>query len=284
MSTLTKVFIVLTSVLVITLSCLVVSAAVQWDNYRALAEQYKTERDAQIAHTQNSVASMYAALALKDETIAAKTRDLATAMDESQRLGGELEASQRRLAEVDNERVAFDADRKKVQDMLDVTMERLQAAAKAKDDLFRENLALQSRNNELNSRVLDLTTNVAILTDEARNLQEKLVACEKLSRGPAAAPRVAAAPAEGPMLASAVPPIGPEIRGRIVNVSDGYASIDVGESSGVGSGMVFMVYRAGGKFVGEISIESVRPKEAGGRLTMNLDNVRTGDFVVNSVE
>ncbi len=286
MSTITKVFVVLTTVLSIVLSCLFIASAAQWDNYRKLAQRYQQERTAAIVEAQNLAASLQAALAMKDDTIATLQRDLADAETRIADLTGKLGELQTTLAEVRDERLKFENDRTTLQQVLDVTTAQLQAAQKQLADLLNKNIDLQSRNTALNSRVLELTTQVTILTDEIRNAKEKLVACEKhageleqaLAQGGAVAP--AAAPASLVAQAAAAR----EIRGRITAVQDSYASIDIGQDAGVVPGMTFLVYREGGVYLGELVIEKVRPKEAGGRLSSQVTGeIRKGDLVVAGI-
>lgn len=266
MSTLTKVFVVLTSVLAIALSCLFIAAAAQWDNWKALALNYQTQRDAAVTQSQSTAASAQAALALKDEALAAQGRQLSEALDEVQRLKDENGDLRRQLVQSENERLAFEAGRAKLQEILDVTTGELKALQEQNKTLLSQNIDLQARGARLNSRVLELTTNVTILQDQVRNIQEKLYACERQNtqlEQHAGAPTVAG-----------------EIRGEIVEVDGVYATINVGESSGVVAGLTFMVYRDG-VYLGDLIIERVRPDQSGGKLTTLLKGeVRPGDSVV----
>jgi len=283
-STLTKVFVVLTSVLSIALSVLFVAGAAQWGHWRDLVDRYKSERDAAITQRQNVEATCSAALALKDETIAELRRQLAQTQDENDRLTEQLAQLQSELAVVKNERVAFEAGRAKLQEILNVTTGELKAVQKRNQELLAQNMDLQTRNQRLNSRVLELTSNVTILTDQVRNMQEKLYACEQsnaeLQRALAGGPGVRPAPGVV-RTAAAQAAVAGEIRGEIIAVEGTYASINIGESSGVVPGMTFMVYREGGVYLGDLVIEKVRPKEAGGRLTTLVKGeVRPGDQVI----
>ena len=288
MSTLTKVFVVLTSVLAIALSCLFISAAAQWDNWKALAENYQEQRDAAVTLSQSTAATAQAALALKDEALAAQSRQLAEALDEVKRLNDGTGDLRRQLAQCENERLAFDAGRTKLQEILDVTTGELRAVQQQNKTLLSQNIDLQARGARLNSRVLELTTNVTILQDQIRNIQEKLYGCEKqsaeLERLAGGAPTPAAP--ESPAGATAVAPtVAGEIRGEIIEVNDVYAAVNVGESSGVVPGMTFMVYRQGGTYLGDLIIERVRANEASGRLTTLVEGeVRVGDAIVYGME
>lgn len=280
MSTLTKVFIVLTSVLSIALSCLFIAAASQWNNWRALASAYQTQRDAAISQQQSEIATAQAALALKNEELAARMRELSESRRMQQSAQEELARVKSELAQTRNERLAFEAGRTKLQEILDVTTGELKTMQSQHQTLLDQNIDLQTRNSRLNSRVLELTTNITILNDQVSNLQEKLYAAEQVQRGPVA--RLAPDPVPG--VVAARPAVAGEIRGRVREVTGNYASIDVGESSGVMVGMTFMVYR-GNEYLGELVIERVRPGEAGGRLiTLVEGQVRAGDSVSNAID
>ena len=62
-------------------------------------------------------------------------------------------------------------------------------------------------------------------------------------------------------------------------------SINVGQTSGVVMGMPFMVYR-GESYLGDLEVETVRPKDAGGKLTLVLagQQVQPGDRVVYGLD
>ena len=286
MSTLTKVFVVLTSVLAIALSCMFIAAAAQWDNWRLQADRLRSERDAAKTEAANTAAAMQVRLAIQEDQLNTVRGQLNDAQQQIDRLTQQLAGVQRDLARADNERLAAEAGRTKLQEILDVTTAQLKALQKQNQTLLAQTMDLQTRNSRLNSRVLELTTNVQLLTDESRNIQEKLFACErqnaKLQKLAAAAPASGEAPAV-PGAVSANAPV-EEIRGKIIDVQDGYAAINVGQSSGVVAGMTFMVYREGGTYLGELVIEKVSPDQAGGRLNAAAQGeIRAGDQVVYGI-
>lgn len=284
MSTLTKVLIVLTSVISIALSCLFISAAAQWSNWKALAETYQSGRDAAITEKQAIAASMQAALAMKDEQYAAQARELASARDKLQSTEEENAQLKSDVAQARNEAMAFEAGRTKLQEILAVNTGELKSVQKQNQALLSQNIDLQSRGSRLNARVLELTTNVSILQDQIRNMQEKLFAAEQRVAGREYRGGLSgeASIPQSPIGATSVAPsVVGEIRGEIAMVNGVYAEINVGESSGVGPGMTFMVYRDGGMYLGDLIIESVRPSQSGGRLTTLVQGgVQTGDAVV----
>ncbi|HUU98665.1 MAG TPA: hypothetical protein VM487_23270 [Phycisphaerae bacterium] len=283
MSTMTKVFVVLTAVLAIAVSCLFIAAAAQWDNWKDLAEDYQKLAEGAISKAQNVDFAMQAALTLKDQEISDIQRALADTQKNRQELADDLARAKSDLAKARNEALAFEAGRTKLQEILGVTTGELKALQKQNQGLLGQNIDLQTRNSRLNSRVLDLTTNVTILTDQVRNIQEKLYAAEQqaveLQQRLVAGRPVPAEPETPGAVPVALPVKGP-IEGEILQVEGNYAGISVGETSGVVPGMVFMVYREGGGYLADLVIDRVRPKESGGKLsTLVKGEVRRGDSV-----
>jgi hypothetical protein len=285
-STLTKVFVVLTSVLSIALSCLFIAAAAQWDNWRGLARDYQSGRDAAITQAQSVAASAQTSLAMKDETLANTNRDLSAARDEIKRFRDENAKLLGDLSRSENGRLAAEAGRTKLQEMLDVEAGERKSLQKQNQDLLTQGIDLQSRNARQNSRILELTTNVTILQDQIRNIQEKLYASEQRvaqleKQGGAPS---AKAPAESPTGIVAVSPMTTgQIQGEVVEVDGVYATVNIGESEGVVPGMIFMVYRVGAEkqYLADLVIERVLPKQAGGRLTTAVQGgIQKGDAVV----
>lgn len=282
MSTMTKVFTVLNAVMSIALSCLFIAAAAQWDNWKDLAKAYQGERDAAIGHWQNAVASGLAATALKDESLASKNSEVAKAQSEIQDLTDKLTKSSSELTQVKNERLAFEAGRTKLQETLDTITGELKSVRAQNQEMLKDNTELQSRNIKLNNRVLELTTNVTILQEENRNVQEKLYACQTGRSGVTSPARAAVDSVPGTVAVPSPRVVG-AIKGEVTNVDGTYASVNIGESSGVTTGMTFVVYR-GGSYLGDLTIESVRAGEAVGKLTtLASGGVRSGDMVRSDV-
>jgi len=286
-STLTKVFIVLASVLSIALSCLFIAAAAQWANWKDLAQKYQEARDAAIVDKQSTAASMQAALALKDEALAAQGRELVAVRDQLKKLQNDFARLQSDLAQAKNEALAFEAGRAKLQEILGVTTGELKSVQKQNQTLLSQNMDLQSRGARLNARVLELTTNVSILQDQIRNMQEKLYAAEHgiaQRQRTTGAGEVAMPPAPAGVAVTA-PAVAGEIRGQVTQVTGIYAEINVGESAGVAPGMTFMVYREGGTYLADLVIERVEPNAAGGKLTTLVKgDVKPGDAVIYGIQ
>lgn len=279
MSTMTKVFVVLQAVLTIAVTSLFIGFAAQTENWKQLATTYQAARDAAVAQEQASQAAAQSAIAMAEDRARKLTDDLLAAQRELVSLKEELASARSERTTAVNEKLASEAGRTKLQEILDVTTGELKAAQKENSTLLASNIDLQSRNARANARVLELTTNVTILTDEVRNMQERLAAAERQISSSSGARGARGAMGE---TVGATPIVKGEIRGQVTDVQGNYASINVGESTGVQPGMVFLVYRGGDQYVGDIQIDTVRPSESGGRVVLRAQgDIRSGDSVVH---
>jgi hypothetical protein len=284
-STMTKVFVVLTAVLSIALSCLFIAAAAQTANWKKLAQDYQGRQTAEFTHRVNLQSIMEASLAMRDEQLQSKTRDLETAQRLSNDQANELKETKATLAREMNDRVAAQAGQAKLQEILGVQNAEVTALQKQNQMLLTQNIDFQTRNTRLNSRVLELTADNTIKSDQIRNLQEKLYAAEqqavRTAQAGRPAERGAAAGAPGVVPASVSLPS--PIMGQVVSVDGNYASINVGQSSGVTQGMTFMVHR-GPNFLADIVVDRVWPDQAGGKLRSVQQEIRPGDSVSYGLE
>lgn len=288
MSTLTKVFVVLNSVLSIVVSILFVTTAAQWSNYKEVADIRGAQRDALAVKVQNVVNTSEASMALKDEQIRNLQQQVNQFASTLATKDAEMAKLRTESAETRNRALAAEAGRERLENLLEVaTAETANLRARNADLLTRTN-DLQSRNTAQNGRILELTSELTIANENGRNLQEKLYACEQGYRdlqGQVAGGAQIVRPAPTPVgvVTSSLPP-SRRVAGRVIAVDGAYATIDVGETSGVVDGMTFMVYRQGGdgaSYLGDLIIKKVRPKEAGGVLeTLVRGDVRPGDSVV----
>ncbi len=284
MSTMTKVFIVLVSVVGMLASALFVAGAAQWMNTKTTVENYQNLYRAELVQRMNTEGLMAARLAMAQDAMAAQAEEMRKIQADLARVNRELGDVRQDLASEQNLRAEAQAGRKRMEEMLTVQNAELTSVQKENQSLRRENVNLQTRNESLASRVLELTSEVTIATDQIRNLQEKLYASQQRNKE-LEQQLVAAPPTREEPVTEAQPVLvekavaGP-IHGEIVEVDGRYVSINVGETSGVVEGMPFMVYRDN-TYVGDLQIRNVRPKEAGGILTMVApgQSVQRGDRV-----
>jgi chromosome segregation ATPase len=270
----TKVFVVLTAVLSIVASVLFISATAQWADYKQLSETYQTQRQAAQTERDRIAVAMATALAMKDDTLRTQDETITDQRAQLQSITSEKTELQERLVRAQNAESEAEAGRTKLQEVLDVVTSELRSLQKRTEELLAQNINYQTRIEALNSRVLELTAETTILTEQNRNLQARLVAYERqLAQMERAGGQAADEDQQ-----QGVPSVSGPIRGEITGISDQYASINIGSSSGVVNEMTMMVYR-GNQFLGELIISQVNPETAAGRLQLVQGDIRAGDRV-----
>ncbi len=279
MSTMTKVFIVLTTISAVALSVLTVSYAAQVTNWRQFAVDAQTTAKAAIVERKSAEASKIAALAIKEDELRRMGAQRDEARKDQLRQSDENNGLRNELAAVRNELAALKASRKKVEELAGVQANQLASIQKQNQSLLSENIDLQTRNQSLQDRLSESTSELTLARDEIRNIQEKLIAAEQrwAGSGSAVVPGAGSVPANVGIVATPVAR-GDLPRAEIVDVAGNYASINAGENSGIVRGMTAMIFR-GPNYLGDLQIDSVRPREAGGKLTTLVGDVRPGDSV-----
>lgn len=290
MSTMTKVFIVLTTVTAIALSCLTIAVAARFQNADAQMKKDQELAQATIVRAMQVEGVAAANSAIQADTIAEQGATIARHQETISQLSKENADLRARAARLENDLASAESGRTKLEELLGVHTSELNATQKQNQELVSENIKLQTRIQQLAARVLELTGQNTIANDQIRNLQEKLYSLEQEFKN--LQDRVASgvrpnAPA-GDVPADVMPqtPLatGP-INGEIAQVDGNYVTLSVGQSSGVVSGMTFVVHR-GGSYVGDVQIDTVRPKECGGKVTMTAhgQTIQVGDRVSYGLE
>lgn len=82
----------------------------------------------------------------------------------------------------------------------------------------------------------------------------------------------------------AVPGAAAPIRGEVLQVKDGLASISVGSADGVAAGMTFLVYRpargsAKPQYLGTVRVTRVEANQSAGEIVQSEGDLRVGDSV-----
>lgn len=288
LSTLTKVFTLLVSILAILLCGVVVT-------YIATSADYKKSYEKQVTLTQAAIIvgethrSAKENLALeakgqKDKLITAN-KSLQAINDEQAR---ELIVAKSKAEEaVRNVETA-----QKTMEALTASLRQLQ---KSQAELFTINITylnekLEAQKKEeqtslrLNSEIVktqQLDTTRKRLTEQVAELESDI---EKLNVKLASVNITSSEMINTKVVTMTEPvPAGVPIRGEIIDVADELAAISVGSSSGVREGMRFWIER-GGKFYGNLTINRVEPGESVGQL-INLQGVIVkGDVVTTGFE
>lgn len=285
MSVLTKVFVVLLVLLSVALSMFVVAAFSQQENWRASAADWRGAALAEQAKSRSIAAN--AALESQN-ALSTHTNDLATITS----LRDKLAERERELAKLESDYAAAKNQLTVEQTTVSSTAENLKLleTARSHDAEFiakisRRNSELERLNVDLNDRVKELTSSVAMAMSQIRALKEQIATSSDQVAG------VTQIPGGNGIVQAGIPSVSPAsrstvtspIRAEITDVKDGLASISVGSADGVVEGMTFLVYRpgsAGGKptYLGTLRVTRVEANAAAGTVDANGGMIQAGDL------
>ncbi|MBK9119691.1 MAG: hypothetical protein IPM18_08835 [Phycisphaerales bacterium] len=285
MSTLTKVMVVLNAVVAIALSSLVIASAARWTNTQQTIEHYQTLYAAEMADKLALQGSMAALLAIQNDDNRVLRNQLSQHETAANANAEQTAALRIELSRAVIKAEAAEAGRKKLEEILGVQSVELSNLQSQNRTLLEQNIDLQTRNQRLSGRNLELAGQLTVAVDENRNLQEKNFALSRAlqeAQDQLASGRRPTRADETPVgVVAASPLVAGPIRGEIIKIDGRLVSINIGESSGVVSGMEFLVYR-GQTYIGDIRIDTVWPKQAGAQVTLENtgEQIRPGDTVV----
>lgn len=287
MSVLTKVFVILLVLLSVALSMFTVATLSHQENWKASATDWK---DAALAE-QAKARSIAASAALESQN--ALSRHLAD-QQEMNRLKAEVTEKERQLDKLSADYAAEKNRGKVAESAVASTSEhnKLLTAAQSRDAEFitklsRRNSELEKLNVDLNDRVKELTSGVAMAQSQIRALREQI---ETMSGDQIAGvtqvpggPGVVQAGIPTVSTAGAKPIVTSPIRGEVTEVKDGLASISVGSADGVVEGMTFLLYRpglSGSKplYLGTLRVTRVEANNCAGTLETTEGQVQPGDL------
>lgn len=289
MSTMTKAFVVMLSMLSIVFTVMTVSIVAQGKNWRDTAVKY--EEVARIADTnlRHEIAANSALLATaRDEArdLRKQIGDLRTDLDDAVKTAAKAEAQRVR---VEAERSSGEAMNRGLLAQLDLANSAREQYRTQRNNLETSNVDLQQRNIDLNDRVNELTTGVDVLQEQKRQYEQQVNILKKENRklGRMAGGAVAMPEFESPS-GSAVVGVTPRsvvasrsIRGRVSDVDGDLITISVGGADGVQKNMTFTLSR-GENYVGELRITLVDPNQSAGRLIRSTSTPLKGDQVVDA--
>ncbi len=288
MSVLTKVFVVLLTLVSIALSMLVVSAFARQEDWRASANDWRVTAAAaqakERAIAQNAALEQARSQEQQQRSLA-RIADLQAKVDEQERAIAE---SNRGLAEAQSRLTIEQANATTLVEQNKVFVGEVSREREFSAKLAKRNSELERQNIDLNDRVKELTANMTMAQAQVRALQQQLaaVSSRRGESGPAAA-HVPAAVVEAGVL-SVQPEVAPEaiapIRGEVTSVKSNLAQISVGSADGVSEGMRFLIYRPGQRgskpeYLGTLKITRVEPKQAAGRIEQSEGQIMVGDTV-----
>jgi len=276
----TKILVVLATVLSILLAAMSVAFTANADRVRSENERLRTMRDAQDSTITSSKAADGAARDRLEERIGELNDELA-------RMNREMIALQqdaaRHMADAESAKAEAVAVQAKLDQLASTVATQTELISNYRSEVttLRDNeLRYSRREIELADRISELTGQLEVAQETNRALQERLA--EVRSGGPEAGDRTASArpgAGSGPVRAQIT-----QLR-RDSGSGSVMASIDAGSNDRLRERMELSIVR-GNEFIGKLTLERVDLNEAVGRVDL-LGNTRTsvrpGDIVVTSL-
>lgn len=287
MSVLTKVFVVLLTLLSIALSMFVVAAFAQQENWRTSSQSWREAALAANAKertvTANAAIEQQRALDRHRQdisTIDALQNDLAASNDELDRLNQGNTDLENKLTVKEGQLTTTN----RLSSLLQAAFNREQESS---TKLSRRNSELERRNVDLNNRVKELTANMAMAKSRVLALKEQIATMSEER----AAGKLAQIPSGPGIVQAHTPSVTPTtphsamsspIRAEVTKVNGNLASISVGSADGVAHGMTFLLYRPatnGGtpQYLGVLRVTRVETNQCAGSIEQAEGEIRPGD-------
>ncbi len=287
MGVLTKVFVVLVSMMSVLLVALIVPFVANTENFKQQlddASAAKTAAEESARLRQNELNAAQSTESEKVTLLKSQAENLITQIN---LLTQQLAESEARAQSESAKLSKFESDWSRLsaanQQYAQITKE-LQAELKQRReqviDLQTKSIQLADRNNEMESQLEALTRQVRRVHEKMTNLQEQNADLER---------RMAQLPPQwqAKLLSeeTQVTPFVPEtpIRGQITRVEqlddEVFVQVNVGSNDGVATNMKFLVHR-GSQFLGSLIITTVDEQTAAGRMQLLQGNVAVGDLIL----
>lgn len=287
---LTKIFVVLLSVFSIAFTSMTVAFVARTANWKETADRYREH--AQVADT--TLRHAHAAHAAVEATLRDDARELQRRIGEleTQLQGARTEVGQVRadLAQAQSEKSSVEAINRGLLAQLQVAEAARSEYQRQRDGLEERNMELERRGVDLNDRVNELTSQLAVLLEQKRQYEQQInilrTENEKLSQAHGGAGRpIAFESAEGaamPGVTAVTPVTAAAIRGRIRAIEGDLITLSVGSADGVKKDMVFVIHRDG-NYIGDVKISAVEPSQAAGRLIRSAGTPTVNDLATDAV-
>ena len=283
MSALTKIFIVLLVVFSIAFAMSTISIVVQTNDWKKLAEDFRSQRSLAETHMVNLTASHAAEKAgwldARKEQIQ-RIGELEVALQTAQ---GEMDRFKTELAQVKADKSSADALVSSLTSQLQLANTGRDNEQKLRESLAARNIELETRNLDLNERVNEQTAQILVLVQQQRQQEQQINILREEKQKLAAVGR-RAAPSEDLSAPDSATPMEPvatsPIRGRITEISGRLATISVGSADGVQPNMTFVIYR-GEQYVGDLKVTDVEPNAAAGTLMNTRSTPQVNDLVAD---
>ncbi len=287
MSVLTKVFVVLVTVLSVMLVALIVPFVANTQDYkkmfsaaddqRAIAERAAAIRQDELSASQEKDSEQTASLKRQNENLVSQINLLSQSLADSEA----------KALNEQGKNAKFEADLSRLtsanQQYAQIAQEVQQELTRRRSDTVAQQtkiIQLGDRNNELESQLDTLTRQVRRVREQTVQLQEQNTVLEtKLAQLP---PEWRAKVLHEEVAPAPFVPESP-IKGEVTSVEqlekDTFVQVNVGRNDGVAENMKFLVHRSN-QFVATLVITKVDARASAGRLELLQGDVTVGDAVL----
>lgn len=289
MSILTKVFLIVVAILSIALSTLSIAANSMGQSWKKSAEDWKAAALAAQAAERTAVIQAKLTHEQDLDKIRKMSADLQKLQTDVLQVKQDLDAKSVELGQAQNQSAAMTSNLTGLNEQLQLVGAQFNREQEFNRKLTTRNAELERRNIDLNDRVKELTTALAMANTQVRALQQQLGGGDSSAYRSPARQGASAAPAMGGTSAvveafqPSVQPAGAvtaPIRGTITTVRGNVAGVSVGAADGVAPGMRFVIYRGSGansKYIGSLEITRVEATESAGTLSQTTGEIQRGD-------
>ncbi len=288
MSTLTKVFTLLVSILAILLCGVVVTYIATSSDYKSAYTDQLTRTEAAVAHAESSRIARESDLEIFKNKMLVKDNLYKLAAAQRDELTRELTVAKQEAATAASNATTS-------QESLNALTLELKLLRESQAELFANNIKCLNAQQEaqtkqeqmslkLNSKIVEntqLATNLKRVKEQKVELESDI---EKLNVKLTAAKATSRPMVNTNLVSMSTPiPAGVPIRGEIIEVKGNLVAISVGSSSGVRTGTRFTINQDG-KFLGYIKINLVEPGESVGKLINPQGIIAKGNVVTTGFD
>lgn len=284
LSSLTKAFVVLVTVLSVVLVALIVPFVAKIENFANTTDKLKTERtqareaariaEGELSAVQTRLSELATAHGSQKAKLTAQIIELQSALDKAR---DQVNQERAGLADLKTAFSRLTSANEQANRLLAVLNDELKTGRKQMVDLRTKVIELTDKNNELSSLVLSYDRNLRRLKEENTAMAEQLEALVQTGG------QVPAASAELP----AAPLVAHPISGRVTRVDAAtdttFVEVNIGRKDGMAEGMDLIVYRGEDEYLGTLMIDKVDSTASAGhmvRMGISTLVVEPGDSTI----
>lgn len=285
MSVLTKLFVVLVTILAVVLMAMVVSFSANSENYKKLYDDQKTLRELAEKKARNAQLEINLAQELADKKVADAARTIEDLQRQYDLTLSDLNTSQQVVVDLQGQvnNLAADGSRlqaavKQLSDLLESHSKELAQRRERMAELQRENIELVDRNSELQSERDTLGRLARRTSEELSVREEEILSFERII----ATLPPGVIPVDPTTVESAEDPIWGVVTGIEDFAGEKRVLLNIGSNDGVEERMIFLVARGESIYLGKVVVETVEIDAAVARveyLNAEVGDITEGDTV-----